>query len=130
MTKKILVVEDDKNIARALVIRLKAADFEVRTAFDGLSGVTTAVKEPPDLMVLDISMPAGDGFSVAERVQNLGATAGIPMIFMTASRTPGLREQAEELGAVAFFEKPFDCAELVNAIREALQEPTDPAPIG
>jgi DNA-binding response OmpR family regulator len=117
--KKILIVEDDQNIAKALAIRLKSQAYGVMVAPDALSGVETALKTEPDLILLDISMPAGDGFMVAERIQNLMPTE-TPMIFLTASRKPGLREKAEELGAAAFFQKPFNAEDLLGAIQLAL----------
>lgn len=119
---KILIVEDDKKISLALAIRLKAKGYQVLAAYDALNGVSLAVKNRPDLILLDISMPAGGGFEVAKRVQDLAPTAGTPIIFMTASKVPGLKEKASELGAVAFFEKPFEAEELVAAIQGVLDE--------
>lgn len=121
--KKVLVIEDDKKISTALAVRLRAAGYEVVAAYDAVLAVTTAVKHRPDLILLDISMPGGDGFAVAEKVQNLVPTVGVPMIFLTASKQPGLREKAMELGAVGFFEKPYEAADLLVAIQEALGEP-------
>ena len=121
--KKVLVVEDDKKISTALAVRLRAAGYEVVAAYDAVLAVMIAVKHRPDLVLLDISMPGGDGFAVAEKVQNLASTVGVPMIFLTASKQPGLREKAMELGAVGFFEKPYEAADLLAAIQEALGEP-------
>ena len=119
---KILIVEDDKKIARALGIRIRAAGYEPIAAFDAVQGTQLAVQHHPDLVLLDISMPGGDGFKVAERLQNSVLTAGTPMIFLTAGKQPGLREKAMEVGASAFFEKPYEAEELLAAIREALGE--------
>ena len=118
--KKILVVEDDQNIAKALALRLKSAGYEVTIAFDGMTAVAAARKVQPDLLLLDISVPAGNGFTVAVRVRELIVTA-TPMIFLTASKQPGLRQEAQDLGA-AFFEKPYDADELLSAIRYAFAE--------
>src|SRR5450631_329795 len=114
--KKILIVEDDPNIAKALSIRLKNAGYDVSVAPDALTAVEAAVKRVPDLVLLDISIPAGNGFSVAERIQSLIPTA-TPTIFLTASRKPGLREKAKELGAAAFFQKPYEADDLLGAIQ-------------
>jgi DNA-binding response OmpR family regulator len=119
--KKILIVEDDQNIARALAIRLKAAGYEVTVAPDAVTAVASAVKIQPDLALLDISVPAGNGFTIAERIQELVVTS-TPIIFLTASKQPGLREIAEKLGAASFFEKPYDADRLLTAIRCALGE--------
>jgi DNA-binding response OmpR family regulator len=122
--KKILIVEDDKKIVTALTIRLKAAGYEVIAAFDAIMAGSMALKHHPDLVLLDISMPGGNGFIVAERLQNSTVTVGVPMIFLTASKQPELREKAKELGAVGFFEKPYEAEELLEAIQRALGEPT------
>ena len=117
--KKILIVEDDTKIAAALAIRLEAAGYSVMTAPDGLAGLKLAVEQKPDLLLMDIWMPVGLGFSVAQRLQSLGLN-GIPIIFITASRARGLKKAAEALGAAAFFEKPYDPQALLAAIAEAL----------
>jgi DNA-binding response OmpR family regulator len=117
--KTILIVEDDQKVALGLAIRMKAAGYEAIMAHDALSGVRTAVKTKPDLVLLDISMPAGNGFIVAERIHRNLSTR-IPIIFLTASRHPEFRQKAEEFGALAFFEKPYEPAELLSIIGEAL----------
>jgi len=118
--KRILIVEDDTKIAAALAIRLEAAGYSVLTAPDGLTGLKLAVEQRPDLLLMDIWMPVGLGFSVAQRMQSLGLN-GIPIIFITASRARGLKKAAEALGAVAFFEKPYDSQALLSAVAEALK---------
>ena len=120
MKKKILIVEDDKKISTALAVRLRATGYEITMAYDAVIAFSTAVKHQPDLVVLDISMPGGGGFTVADRLQNHGATAGVPMIFITASKQEGLREKAMDLGAVGFFEKPYRDDELVAAVQHTL----------
>src|SRR5437870_2941175 len=119
--EKLLIVEDDQNIATALAIRLKSFGYEVVIAPDAMKGVNTALKARPNLVLLDISMPVDNGFTVAERLQRLLPTM-TPFIFLTASKQPGLREKAIDLGAAGFFEKPYDAAELVTAIKRALSE--------
>jgi len=117
--KKILIVEDDQNISRGLAIRLKYAGYEVNVAPDALTGLEVALQKPPDLVILDISLPAGSGFSVGERIQALLPTA-TPLIFLTASQKPGLQEEARRLGAAAFFQKPYDPGALLEAVKLAL----------
>jgi two-component system OmpR family response regulator len=82
----------------------------------------------PDLILLDIMMPVGMGFSVAERLRDLGL-AEIPIIFITASKRAGLRKTAQQLGAAGFFEKPYDAEELLAAIKLILNESAIAAPI-
>jgi len=119
--KKILIVEDDPRIGFSLSIRLNAAGYEALLAQDALMAVSMAVKSQPDLLLLDISMPAGNGFQVAERVQALVSSAP-PVIFLTASSQPSFRARAAELRAAAFFEKPFRGDELLDAIETAFSK--------
>lgn len=122
MKKKILVVEDDKKIVMALQVRLQAAGYEVAVAYDAALAMSRAVEHHPDLVLLDISLPGGTGFIVAERLQDSTDTVGVPMIFLTASKQPGLRQKAQELGAAGFFEKPYKAEEILGAIQKALSE--------
>jgi two-component system cell cycle response regulator DivK len=117
---KILVIEDDRKISMALTVRLKSKGYEVSAAHDALGGVQLAAKNKPDLILMDISMPAGGGFSAAERIQNLASTVGTPMIFLTASKDPNFRKRAMDLGAVGYFEKPYEANELMGAIERVL----------
>jgi DNA-binding response OmpR family regulator len=117
--KQVLIIEDDQKIAMALALRLKAAGYGTTTAYDALTGLKAAINNPPALVLLDISMPAGDGFSVAERIQSLIPTP-TPIIFLTASKKPDFREKAKKLGAAGYFEKPYEAEELFGAIRQAL----------
>jgi DNA-binding response OmpR family regulator len=119
---RILIVEDDRKIVMALTVRLKAHKHEVLAAFDAMGGTAVAVKEKPDLILLDISMPAGGGFTVARNVQQNAVTAGVPIIFLTASKDQLVRQQAMEFGPAGFVEKPYDADELLATIREALGE--------
>lgn len=119
--KSILIVEDDRSIAAALGVRLKNCGYKVEFAPDAMTGVNRALKLRSDLILLDISMPGGSGFSVVERLQRILPTR-TPFIILTASKQPGLREQAQELGAAGFFEKPYEAEELLLAIKDILGE--------
>ena len=123
MKKTILVVDDDKRIVIALTVRLKAKGYDVVAAYDAAMAMSIAMQHRPDLALLDISMPGGNGFMVAKRLQNEVSTAGVPLIFLTASKQPGLRETAWDLGAVGFFEKPYEAEDFLAAIDGALGEP-------
>lgn len=121
--KKILIVEDDKRIIAALNIRLRAKGYDVCAAYDSALAMTQATAHQPDLAILDISMPGGDGFLVADRLRNNVDTARIPIIFITALKQPDLRDKAQAVRAVALFEKPFESDDLVAAIELALGRP-------
>lgn len=120
--KSILIIEDDRKIAMALTLRIKTAGYNATTAYDALTGVNAAVENLPDLVILDICLPVGDGFSVANKIQSLVPTP-IPIIFITASKQPGFRQQANEAGAAGYFEKPYEAEELLTAIQTALNPP-------
>jgi len=120
--KKILIVDDERDIVKALMIRLQGAGYEVVTAFDGAQGIFVAHKEKPDLILLDIRMPAGDGFSVAEKLKHSVNTFSIPVIFLTGSPERNAEERATTLGARFYIKKPYDPEELLDAIKRALEE--------
>lgn len=125
--KTILLIEDDQKITLALGVRLKSMGYEVASAADAVTAVAQARKVKPDVILIDINLPGGDGFMVARRLQSLLQTSVTPLIFITASKQPGLREKAKEVGAVAFLEKPFDATQLADAIEMSLYSA---APIG
>jgi len=118
--RSVLLVEDDPNISLAFGVRLKAMGYGVHTAKDAVSAVSEVRKHHPDIVLLDISLPAGDGFLVAQRIKKLIDGAATPIIFITASSNQGLRERAMQMGAAAFLKKPFDAVQLSNAIESAL----------
>ena len=117
--KKILVAEDDKKILQALTIRLQNAGYSVIGVPDGFRSYMYSMVERPDLILTDIFMPVGTGLQVAAELEEAGL-GDIPLIFMTASKEPSLREAAEKMGA-GFIEKPFDPEALLAAIAEALE---------
>lgn len=123
--KTVLIVEDDKQIALALGIRLTAMGYSIVSAGDAVMAVSQARKSEPDVILLDIGLPGGDGFVVAERLKQLAKTAVTPIIFITASKQAGLRERAAKLGAVRFLEKPFKATDIADAIETALTPPDD-----
>jgi DNA-binding response OmpR family regulator len=122
--KKILIVDDERDIVKALTIRLQFKGYEVVVAYDGAQGVFMAHKENPDLILLDIRMPAGDGFSVAEKLKQSDDTRAIPIIFLTGSPEKNAEGRAMELGARFYIKKPYDPEELLDAIERALETKT------
>jgi CheY-like chemotaxis protein len=118
--KTVLLIDDDNIFLLTIGVRLKSMGYTVFTAKDAASAISVVRKTVPDVIVLDVSLPAGDGFLVAERLHNLIVSAATPIIFVTASEKAGLRERAMKLGAVAFLEKPFGATTLADAIESAL----------
>jgi DNA-binding response OmpR family regulator len=124
MPKKILIVDDEINVVKLLAARLKANNYDVVTATDGLYAVIKAHDEKPDLVLLDVNMPAGGGVSVFENLLKTGDTMMTPVIFITAYPDEELRRKVLEMGAEDFIPKPFDPEELIAKIKKALQEDT------
>ena len=123
--KTIFIVEDDVKIAKALAVRLEAAGYQVLTAADAVEGVQRAFDHRPDLIISDIWLPLGIGFSLAQRLKRAGL-GHTPVVFITASRLPGLREAATQPGAAGYFEKPYDPEALLRAITQVLDSTADP----
>ena len=117
---KILVVDDDADLVRALRLRLRSKNYDIVTAGDGYSAIAAAQKERPDLIVLDLGLPAGDGFVVLERLQKSDALSAVPVIVLSARDPQNNEERALKAGAAAFFQKPADNDELLNVIRVSL----------
>ena len=117
---KILIIDDDPDLRRGLNLRLRANHYDTAYATDGFTAMAMAQKERPDLIILDIGLPAGDGFVVLDRLQQVAALSCIPVIVLTARDPQANRERILKAGATAFFQKPADNAELMNAIQSAL----------
>ncbi len=118
--KTVLIIEDDQRIALALEIRMKAKGYATIVTHDAIVGTSQAVRHKPDLIILDISMPGGNGLAMAARFHKLPETKDVPIIFATASKDPQLLSRIVDLEAVALFEKPFDADELVNCVEKTL----------
>jgi DNA-binding response OmpR family regulator len=122
--KKILIVDDDPHLLLGLTARLKASGYQVVCATDGLAAITVARKEAPDLVILDLGLPAGDGFLVLERMRGLADLVATPVIVLSARDPADNKKRALDAGAVAFFQKPPDSYEFLAEVRQALGEKT------
>ena len=120
--KQILIIEDDRDFVRLLAMSLRANDYEVSIASDAIAAISEALKQLPDLILLDIGLPAGDGFLVMERLKAQSLLASIPVIVVSARDPAANRERALKGGASAFFQKPANNDELMAAIKHALGE--------
>jgi DNA-binding response OmpR family regulator len=120
MNQKILIVEDDRDLRRALTIRLRKSGYEVVVAEDGIGAVGTARKEKPDLVLLDLGLPAGNGFAVLDHFNMLSVLCDTPVVVLTG-RDPSVAEpNARRYGISAFLRKPVDNDVLLATIAEAL----------
>jgi two-component system KDP operon response regulator KdpE len=118
--RKILIVEDEKDCLLTLAAELRTAGYKVVSAIDAVGAVMMAVQEKPDLILLDIGLPAGSGIVVMKRISSISAIAATPIIIITASDSVETKMQAFGNGAAAYFQKPFDFDELLEAIQKAL----------
>jgi DNA-binding response OmpR family regulator len=120
--KRILIADDDQDLLHALRVRLKSHGFRVHSASDAVLAVHMALKIKPDLIILDVGRPGGDGYLTMERLRLEPALANVPIIIITAGDASVHREKALEAGAEAFFPKPIDHRQLLVAIHKALGE--------
>ena len=119
--KRILIIDDEPNFVRMLQLRLETAGYEVLVAFDGMQGVSSAHKEKPDLIFLDIMMPAMHGHRVCEALKKSANTWTIPIIYLTAKGSKDDEELAYKLGAEHFLTKPYEPEILLETIKKALE---------
>jgi DNA-binding response OmpR family regulator len=121
--KKILIVDDNQDIRLGMQVRLKANQYDTFSAADAVSGVAEALKHLPDLIILDLGLPGGDGFTMMERLNKIPTLTVIPIIVVSARDVIGNQKRACEAGAKAFLQKPVNDAELLAVIRQSLAEP-------
>jgi len=124
--KKILIIDDDPDVRQGMHVRLKANGYDTFFAADALASITEARKHSPDLIILDLGLPAGDGFVVMDRLSKNPPLAVIPVIVVSARDVRANKSRALKAGAKAFLQKPVDNAELLAVIRRALGEIEEP----
>ena len=120
---KILIVEDDRDLLKGLSIRLKASGYSVCWAMDAAMAASVARRELPDCILLDLGLPAGDGFVVMERLKKVPELRETPVVVITARDPESSRDESFNAGARAFLHKPVDDDELLATVREAMSEP-------
>ncbi|HKY09324.1 MAG TPA: response regulator [Candidatus Binatia bacterium] len=118
--KKILIVDDNDDVLRGLRVLFRAHNYTTVAAGDAVTAISQAKSEKPDLIVLDLGLPAGDGYLVMERMSNIDELASIPVIVFTARDDETHRARALEAGAKAFFQKPVDPADLLSSVKQIL----------
>jgi DNA-binding response OmpR family regulator len=122
MQKKILVVDDDPDVRLGLQLRLTANHYDVLLAGDGVASIAEARKHQPDLIILDLGLPAGDGFSVLERLKANDKLSSIPVVVLSGRDRVGNRDRAITAGAKTFLQKPMANDKLLAVIRLVLGE--------
>jgi DNA-binding response OmpR family regulator len=120
--KKILIVDDDPDIRQGMQVRLEYSGYDTCFAADVASCLAVASGDEPDLIVLDLGLPAGDGFLLIDRLKLHPTLGEIPIIVVSARDARANRERAMKAGATAYLQKPVDNAEFLAVIRKALGE--------
>jgi len=116
--KKVLVVDDEEQLATLIKMRLEANGFAVVTASDGSQGLEMAVLEQPNLILLDVMMPKMDGHEVLRRLKYSEQTRHIPVAMLTARGDTSSILKAQEMGAKDYLIKPFESDELVEFVKQ------------
>jgi DNA-binding response OmpR family regulator len=119
---KILIIEDDLDLRRGLNLRLRAGNYDTAFAADAVMALSIAKKEAPDLILLDLGLPGGDGFLVLDRMKCIASLAGTPVIVLSARDPKANEKRALDAGVDAFFQKPVDNELLMTAIQRALRK--------
>ena len=117
--KRVLIADDDHALLCAMRTRLDAEGFEVVTAQDGYQALAIARSENPDVVVLDVNMPAGSGFSVRERLRAIDGLRDTPVVFITGEPADKVRREAVEHGISSILHKPVDGRDLLEKVRAA-----------
>lgn len=117
---RILVVEDTLENMDLMCLILEQAGHQVTRAYDGAQGVTLALQEQPDLILLDLALPDKDGFTVAQELKSDIITRNIPIIAISAHSLPEFKQRALDAGCEAFIPKPFSLEALNNLVNRFL----------
>lgn len=121
MSRKVLIIDDEDDIREVASLSLESvAGWEVYTAGSGLKGLETAAAEQPDAILLDVMMPVMDGPATYRELQKNPATAGIPVLLLTAKVQASDQQRFAELGVRAVLCKPFDPMTLAAQIADVL----------
>lgn len=120
MTGRVLVIDDDRAIARLTSLVLESAGYGVDLAFDGRTGIARAEQATPDAIVLDLRLPDLEGFEVAALLSENPALAVIPIIILSANVQEQVRMRAAAAGVAAFIAKPYERQRLLKAVDTAL----------
>lgn len=120
---RILIADDDKEIVRVLGMALRASGFEISTAGEAMRVFQSAKKELPDAILLDISMPGGNGLDVLSLLKASPSTRLIPVIVISANADPEMPQKAKALGAAAYIAKPFEIGQVQDALDKIVGKP-------
>ena len=115
--KRVLIVEDNMDTYELVHFVLEKNNFETFLAVNGREGVNTAIKQKPDLIIMDLSMPEMDGWTATSLIKKNPELKSIPVIVLTAHALPSDRQRANEAGCDEYITKPMDMADLLKTIQ-------------
>jgi len=120
MAKKILIIEDDPAVLRAISYMLEKEGYGVLTAVNGLEGLRKAKEENPDLLVLDVMLPGIDGFEICHRLRAESQTAQLPILMLSAKGQAADRATGLGVGANEYLTKPVERSVLLSRVEALL----------
>ncbi len=120
--KKILVVEDEESLLKLESILLTSKGYEVTGVSNGLAALEALAQSRPDLVLLDIMLPAMDGFEVCQRIKSDPATRDIPVVMLTAKKSREDMARGQQVGADWYITKPFKSANVIETIQRFLNK--------
>ena len=115
--KRILIVEDNMDTYELVHFILEKNNYDTFLAVNGRDGVNAVIKQKPDLILMDLSMPVMDGWTATDLIKKDPQTSSIPLIALTAHTLPGDRQRALDVGCNEYITKPMDLDELVETIQ-------------
>jgi len=122
VAKRVLVVDDNMDTYELVRFILEKNGYETFVALNGLEGVNAAIKQKPDLIILDMAMPEMDGWTAASKIKSDEQIGSIPVIALTAHALPGDRQRAIDAGCDEYITKPMDLIELVDTVNKYLNK--------
>lgn len=117
---KILIVDDDQDLVKLLRLNLSKEGYKVIVAVDAYNGIQATRTEQPDLIILDIMLPAGGGLHTLKNIRRTTHGSQVPIVILTGMRDEKLRQQIEQEGVDAYLQKPCDYSELSKTIKNLL----------
>ncbi len=116
--KKIIIVEDEITFAKVIKLRLESSGYDVEIAGDAYQGTQSIITKQFDLIILDLMMPAGGGYSLLDRIRKVPSKSAIPVIIMTGKNLDAEDESAAiKLDVKAIFSKPYDTFQFLNTVQ-------------
>jgi len=119
---KILIIEDEPDTAKVVTKRLTQSGFEVAVAVDAYEGVKLAHKEKPDLIILDLMLPAGGGLSVLKNIKMAADIRSTPVVVLTGIKNEEYKQQILDEGVESYLEKPYEPDVLISTIQDILKK--------